>query len=129
MHNYNGTAFQTTSPEEYLERYKLVVNIKHRKDEGHLSFDPGKDVKSVIFSFQEIFVLLYDNSTDEIKIYNAIRKVYDFDGFEVKHSLVLATEGTGYESKSFMYSFYNRYANLTHLCPPNCARFLYPIEI
>jgi hypothetical protein len=108
-----------------------------------------EDTKATIFSFQEIFALMHDNDdSQELNIFNCIKRIPQINhNFEVKHSLLLATFSLrpAYNLKRFQkfslgdadtisssliipIDFKGLYANLTHLCPPNCSRLIYPLE-
>lgn len=150
IYNYSSSVFQKiTELELHSERYRTGVKIfRYEGINDFNSFREG-DAKSAIFSFQEIFALLHDNDdSEELNIFNCIKRVHKTKNkFEIKHSLLLASlkfgpldttemflknlsEGNTVELSPFIIpiEFKGLYANLAHLCPPNCARFLYPLE-
>lgn len=138
IHNYLGSSFQASQSGDYTYRYQKKVEIKHNNEDGWGTFIPGKDVESVIFTFQEIFCFLHEIGMDTLKIFNCVRKFNTIGkGLINKHSLVLAENGPDPDfqlsNKSLVYSeplklFSGAYSNLTHLCPPNCSRLIYALE-
>lgn len=126
IYEYTEGSFTPSSLGNYQTEYIKTCKIIHRKGEPFKQVDfrsPVFDTLGAIFTFQELFVLLHANEATELYIYNATRRIYDLSNFMIKHSLLLATTGAG---PTFLPRIY--YANLAHLCPPNCARFLYPLE-
>lgn len=69
------------------------------------------DVKFVIYTFQETDSILSGHDADSICIYN-IGESY---GTQLKHGLLL-----GSEKFPLKELFYQKYGNLSHLCPPSC---------
>jgi len=122
------------SREELIQTYKSKIRIKHSEilGDGYNSFIEGEDVESVIFSFQEIFALMYDNredcanhnifeqSNDSILIYSAIQKDTVNPNLSTKHSLLLSLKE--YDKYKKRERFEDKFANLGRLCPPNCVR-------
>lgn len=111
--------------------------------------DPAKDavgdVKSVLFSFREFDDVITSNNCDEVKIWNEIAVVDSKISGTMKkvrrHSLILSDKNSdgvstakkgSYVSAEFIVpknivnnkkakaEFMAAYANLAHLCPPNC---------
>lgn len=119
---YPAASFTSTVIGTSATTYQHELKIVRRKKDGFETYSNG-DVTSVIFSFQEIFALLHDNDSDLVKVYNAIRRTVDAQGFVSRHSLILAGKALGP-----LFPFENRYANLAHLCPPNCYRLMYPLQ-
>jgi hypothetical protein len=107
-----------------LAAYKTKICIVHDNNAGTncTSFIAGTDVELIIFSFQEIFSLIYDNDSDTISICNAIEQDPSQTQTPVKHSLLLAPDGLG------LLSLKGVYANLAHLCPPNCNQIAPTLE-
>lgn len=108
-------------PEEemkrYTENYKNNVKIVDESRARNLDFIPGIDTESVIFPFQTIFTLLYDNGNAKgVFMYNSIRKDRD-----MKHCVLLSSQ------KMLGNSFKGKYANRSHLCPPDCNTLKYSI--
>lgn len=139
IHNYSEPEFRPSDPTNHVALYKKSVKIKHDYNDPFTGFIKDTDVTSVIFSFQEIFAFIYDITPEKpvFYIYNCARKIHtDEETYDVKHSLLLGSEirvradEPALEKKkvSELKDFRAAYANLAHLCPPNCARFLYPLE-
>lgn len=124
---------------DLVAAYKSKIKIKHNATETHSPFLPGVDVESMVFSFQEIFALMYENrkaeadqnifykNNDPVLIYNCIRENSIDPSFKYKHSLLLSTVAS---SKMKEVGFSGKFANLAHLCPPNCKNdsFIFRLE-
>ncbi|WP_300489820.1 hypothetical protein [Flavobacterium sp.] len=109
-----------TVPEEDVEKYKKTyrVNVIIQEKE----FRSGVNTEAVIFPFQTIFTLLYDNEeTKEVLLYNAIRRDLDLDR-NAKHSILLSSQKMMEAS-----NFKGKYANRSHLCPPDCNTLEYNV--
>lgn len=119
-------SFQVANNISVIKNYKDCIKIVE-PGVGPRKYKLG-DVTSVIFSFQEIFAVLYDNTGNTISIFNAIENEIQEDGSIVfKHSLLLAPQGL---TPPFMLdkNLLGMYADLAHLCPPHCIKFTYVIE-
>lgn len=145
QYSYNSSSgfTQLKSASILPDNYREGIRLRRTKRDEFKRHDIATDVKSVLYSFQEIFAVIYDSYSTVIDIYNCVRRVDNSRGvYEMKHSLVLAAENTrpfiqaaGNESKelaplAMLEKFTNQYANLAHLCPPNCpgTPIVYPIE-
>lgn len=141
-YHYDGDKFGDPvyiEPTEIAD-YKINVEILKRKKDGYEIYKPGSDTKKALVSFQEVFTLLQSNMSDELSIYNCIKRFHEKKGFVIKHSIVLASEETNpTKSDGDLPAgddlFINKYANLIHLCPPNCGGgggggglLLFPLE-
>lgn len=139
IHDYNSLIFQPSALANHDARYKERVKIRHDYNDPFTDFIDDADVTSIIFSFQEMFSFIYDVEIEhpEFYIYNCVRKIFTGEEtYDVKHSLLLATEKRvppvdvpllkGIMAVQYIQR--TAYANLAHLCPPNCNRFLYPLE-
>lgn len=111
------------NPSPYFERYRTRIKIKHFENANHSDFIQDTDTERAIFSFQEIFRLIRDNldieNLDVIKnmwVYNAVLTTEDDPAMEKRHSLLLSSEV--YQQP--LESLRGKFANLAHLCPPNC---------
>jgi|GEM_PF-2980722 len=136
-YKYNDTdGFTPILPEQatlLIKQYKELIEIKHSTIPGdtHSNFIRNYDVESVIFSFQEIFTLLFENlDFQKITIYNCIKQNQADPSFlTIKHSLLLATNlaPTILTTQSLKKeeTFLTKYANLAHLCPPHCIKIVY----
>lgn len=118
-----------------INLYKNSVRIKHTSGAAATSFTTG-DVESVIFSFQEIKALYDDNDSPEhpeyISVWNTSRD-FILSGPPVrKHSLILGPDYLGVSDEKSVYffsgEFRNAFANLAHLCPPNCQTLIFRIK-
>lgn len=133
-YEYIPSEFKEAAVGERANYYQEHVSIFHNKTDKWGAFISGKDVEAVIFSFQEIFNFMHTNNLDTVKIFNCARGFNTIaKGHIIKHSLILAENGPfGAELKASEINssnlFRGKYSNLTHLCPPNCARLLYALE-
>jgi len=124
-------------------RYMRNVLIKHYATSSPESFtvhptnDTLSDVKSVFFSFQEIMRLYEDNTgTNYIKIWNSLRD-YSYVSLGTisirKHSVFMGPASMNKlirQEDKFIYpgGFDRAYANLAHLCPPNCLTLVFRLD-
>jgi hypothetical protein len=156
---HEGRGFRIATPEEqnFLKEYTNIdpkqarIHIKHKPKEELTPFKEG-DVRSVIFSFQEIFALVQNNmdklsktARKFINISNYIRQVSGVSGKENKHSLLMLSSNSIRENASFsdfleslelldinsmleFIDFLEKYADLPHLCPPSCGSAIIRLE-
>jgi hypothetical protein len=111
------------------------VRLRHHFTDGLTQFNSNGavDVKAVIYSFQEIFALVADNIPDKdyIKISNIGVKIR-IKGTSstppdslLKHDLLIGPPKllpTGHIVPFIgTPGFYELYADLNHLCPPDCV--------
>ncbi len=137
-YNNGENRFDSISEDErcaLVLRYEEIIRIKHsdRTGDTHTNFIKGKDIESMIFSFQEIFALMYDNrsvgvndifdrpNVNPILFFNYVKKEKIDDYYSAKHSLLLSPNLQPKVEIGIL-DFKNMYANLAHLCPPNCER-------
>ncbi|MFL5763611.1 MAG: hypothetical protein ACJ77K_06685 [Bacteroidia bacterium] len=76
--------------------------------------DSTGNVRSIVFSFQEIDAEIIDNGAKTIILHNAGENV--FKNTNKKHVLIL-----GCETLKGVILFYRKFGNLSHLCPPGCS--------
>lgn len=120
-----SNTFERTTDITPLSEYKELITIRHNDEPGtgFTRFIEGSDIESAIFSFQEIFAVLDHNpGSDTVGICNAIEIAPEQTETSVKHALILAPDGLQ------ITDFYNVYADLAHLCPPNCHKLIYTIR-
>jgi hypothetical protein len=129
-YNTTNNTFAKTIITNCISRYSNNVKIDRDRDGDKEDFDPSLDVNSVIFSFQEIDSVIAQNpSTQSVKIFNASVNASSGGTPNMKHSLLL-----GPDSKNpalvrvYFDSFYGKYGNLGHLCPPSCVRLRYQVQ-
>jgi hypothetical protein len=135
---FDGTIFQSISGTQrgnYTAKYREKIQILHSDLEGdtHCGFIPGYDVNSMVFTFQELFNIMFDNrvkpssdniftgyETEPIIIFNCVRKDGLNPNLLIKHGLLL--------SPNIWISagiFEGAFGNLAHLCPPHCTNLVY----
>jgi len=147
LYNKSAEVFSlTTQPiaDAHTGRYLTDILIVHNYGQNRLPFkdpipdnDTTGDVNSVIFSFQEIERLMYDNNfPSHVKIWNSLKQyTFETTGIQRKHGIFLGPGninkkgGEREEDKNTVfvnsYSFDGKYANRTHLCPPACFTLSY----
>ena len=117
--------FLAITPEEFTTRtdmYKDEIRIK-RNGPSLPYFKPGVDVEAVIFPFQTIFTLIHDNpGLSGVFFYNAIRKSTIKQENIAQHCMLL------FYSEMYVWTdMYDKYANRSHLCPPDCNILRYSV--
>ncbi len=136
---YNTTidSFQVTSDYDCIEKYRSNIKIDHDGpgngdyEDFNDVLDATGDVRSVIFSFQEIDSVIVKNlGTRSVKVFNASVKVPYNGSLIMKHSLLLGPDSKNPAAapKVFYGGFNNKYANLGHLCPPGCSTVRFQLK-
>jgi hypothetical protein len=120
------TSYYHYTSGKFMRVNKSVAKAAMQNYTLHISFNDGNpkqcrsykdlddingDVKFVIYTFQETDSILSGHDADSIYIFN-IGESY---GTQLKHGLLL-----GSEQFPFKELFYQKYGNLSHLCPPSC---------
>lgn len=120
-------------------RYMRNIRIEHTYGGNYQPFSTNlsngdlSDVKSVVFSFQEIKTLYDQNSPhpDHISFWNSLTE-QNFSGtYRRKHSVFMGPQALGLreEESVFVFSgpYTGKYANLAHLCPPHCSNLIFSL--
>ena len=118
-----------------INTYTSNIKINHfrskniKPDDTTLKFiqadDSSGDVRSVIFSFQEIDSLITGNN---YKKYVLLENAVEDETFKkikyLKHHILLKASN---DLNRFTNDFTDMYGNLSHLCPPSCNGVNYTI--
>lgn len=146
IYKYVGSDFALATTAEFIasvESYTNYFTIEHTATETKKKFKKGAsgtdgngDVEAVMFSFQEISQALNLNpGSAELWFENNIRTINGKN----KHTLVMTTEKSVtlkfgrakyvfpefFDLKNLTLTAAAVYANLAHLCPPNCPTLSY----
>lgn len=100
--------------------YQSNINIKHQQSSSFGTFIRGTDSEAVIYPFQTIYTLMYDNRNDGdeyILLTNALSIDKTTGKLLIKHSLLLLATATEHG----LLDLKDKYANRSHLCPPGCG--------
>lgn len=128
--NDPGERFEAISDfSSYTKEYSLKFRIRRNKSEiAPTPYIQDVDTDAVIFSFQEIFTMIDDNSPEKkTLIFNSIVEDHDHVA-TIRNSLILSPNIVPTLNKSFV-STKNMYSDLAHLCPPNCkAPLMYRLK-
>lgn len=120
---YTGATFTPVADTSAAVLYRENQRIKRSSTATVDSFDKNKDVRTLIFAFQEIGKLIYDNAEPEVTVWSAItKKKIAVNDSSHSHSILMGPKQIGPAKKRFLTSFNLVYANLAHLCPANCVR-------
>lgn len=108
----------------FKDNYWQAAAIMRHGTTNHINLVSGEDTTSVLFPFQTLFTLDYENNisqrVDNLLVYNSIRKEnITGGGLSIKHCLLLSPE-----IPVALY-FNGKFANRSHLCPPDCLDFTY----
>lgn len=127
-YEYDNSRFKISlNYSAYTEAYKKHILICNPyscknpqcKSTGH--FIEKTHVTSLIYTLYEIGSLIKDNLGKTINLCNAA--ILDFskcDSTVIRHSIILGPEGS-----EKLLGFNNKFANLSHLCPPSCNEFIF----
>jgi len=153
-YTYDGTSFNTCTENEfttYTTNYRNLILFSRDGGATKLPFNDAMDIKgdvrSELYTFQEIFAEMYVNQLDYVYLYNAIKTVPSQDLFKhtiflspnivteaipmlaIRHISIEGSVSAMFEALSFRTHFpQNCFADLAHLCPPNCDMKL-PFEM
>jgi hypothetical protein len=110
-----------------IDTARYMNNIKIKRAGGTIgAFEPGVDVSSAIFSFQEIKQLMDQNaSSNGISIWNSMKTVTINNESIRRHGIFMGPSELGsINQKSFLEpNFASKYANFAHFCPDDCIKF------
>lgn len=128
-YRHTPSGFSAISNTTACKDYTLYIQLKHKQSETPSKFRLGKDVESVLFSFQEIGQLIDDNQTNYVSVWNAFAKKPGTTSNDsiCYHSILLGPDSLNGPSK-FFGPFPNKFANLAHLCPPSCEKVAFRIK-
>ena len=105
-----------TSTFDLRKNYRDTIRIKHEGDTEYKKFIENDDTEAVIYPFQTIFTLMYDNpNADFVILKNSIATTKSGVLKDQNAILLLAPK-----SRKDIVVFTGKYANRSHLCPP-CA--------
>jgi hypothetical protein len=125
-YDQNNHVFVPDNTTTVVTNYQSEIRVKHDQENSFNRYIKDKDTTAVIFPFQTIYTLIYDNEIDGddcIKLVNCLA-TDDADVFQQKHSIVLIAKMLNtveiFRNRKAMASFHNKFANRSHLCPPGC---------
>jgi hypothetical protein len=127
-YTYNGSAFTPVTGTAAANAYQQHVKLKRSTGAPFTSFNVNKDVRSLIYSFQEIGALIKDNNDNVVTVWNAVTKKPVSPGDSLHYHTLLLGPPEISPTKRFITSFNLKYANLAHLCPDNCVRVVFKSE-
>ncbi len=125
-YKYNGSAFTivpTSNATLSINNYTTHITFKKQGSTHYRTFnntadnDSTGDVKSILYSFQEIDSVINGNTSNKIYILNAAEVMRANHTDYLKHSLILGPDTLIKQ----LHLFYLKYGNLSHLCPPSCS--------
>ncbi len=127
-YKYNGGTNSfvpaTVNDKKWIDNYKKLIRIcKTSTCTTQEKYLEGVDTKSVVFSLHEIGSLIFDNTVESIQIYNANIDTTIAGVTYNYHSIIIGPYGLPLTKK--LLSFKNKYANLSHMCPPSCNYLRY----
>jgi hypothetical protein len=111
-----GQMFQEyTSAFDLRENYRKNIRIKHAGDTDFKEFIECDDTEAIIYPFQTIYTLMYDNpKANFVTLKNSIATTKTGLLKDQNAILLQAIKIT----KEVTESFAGKYANRSHLCPP-----------
>lgn len=109
---------------------RYAKHISFRKSNGKFRlFYPGQvdssDVTACIFPFEEIEEMVKDNEATHVYIINAGEEIENNGKTYLRHVMLLGPDSLEHHIRGV---FYRKYANLTHLCPPNCTQHFFDLK-
>jgi hypothetical protein len=142
-YNRSSSSFEITTDASSFHRYRDSILISHTPNDAYSHFrypslgnDTLTDVRSVIYTFQEIAALITDNGTTPyVKLWNTVQNINVPSAGTVvrKHAVLLGPDHlhvTGGSSSSPCSGggFCDAFANLQGMCPPGCIKLIYAVE-
>jgi hypothetical protein len=130
FYKYDHTidSFVTTNDISGIARYRNAMKFKRLGSSVFTDFDPNDstgDVRSIVFSFQEISAELKQNKSTVLFLLNADESVKISGQMFLKHTLLLAPDVLRFTKDTI---FYRRFGNLSHLCPPSCNNHFFNLK-
>lgn len=134
---YTTKGFEVVSPsymQTVVDRYQRNITFLNGKKKGeklcrpfNFAMDTTGDVRRIVFSFQEIDSLLIGHNATELYVLSSA-KILNIGGKNyTKHLMLLGSEN--FHVKGFSQGiFYNKFGNLSHLCPPSCDRHAFNLK-
>ena len=83
------------------------------------------DVMACLFPFQEIKEMVKDNKATHVYVINSGENISVENKAYLRHVMILGPDSLEHHVKDI---FYRKYANLTHLCPPNCNQHYFDLK-
>lgn len=83
------------------------------------------DVQACIFPFQEIDEMVKDNQATHVYIINSGEDINVKGKAFLRQVMILGPDSLEHHVRGV---FYRKYANLTHLCPPNCHQHFFDLK-
>lgn len=131
-YRYTDTSFVYESDIAKVDSAKAryARRISFKKVTGKFRrFNPGmtdtSDVMASIFPFQEIKQMVQDNKATHVYIINSGEDIPVGTKSYMRHVMILGPDSLGHR---FTDIFFRKYANLSHLCPPNCAQHIFNLK-
>lgn len=131
-YRYTDTSF-VREPDAMLvdaARVRYERHICFKKSNGKFRrFYPGmtdtSDVMACLFPFQEIDQMVEENGSTHVYIINSGEEIHVGTKSYLRHVMILGPDSLEHHLKDI---FYRKYANLTHLCPPNCNQHTFTLK-
>jgi hypothetical protein len=111
--------FQAASADDVDGISRYEKNIKIRSGKGYRNFKLGVDTRSTVFALYELGLLFSSNDDEFVQMYNA--EVIDSLRQIRRHTIILEASKT----LKLVGGYDRNYANLSHLCPPDCASLMF----
>lgn len=131
-YRYSDTSFVYESDIAKVDSAKAryARRLSFRKLNGKFRrFYPGmtdtSDVMACLFPFQEIRQMVVDNKSKWVFIINSGEEIKVGTKNYMRHVMILGPDSLGHR---FTDIFFRKYANLSHLCPPNCAQHYFNLK-
>lgn len=131
-YRYEKNAFVYESDTVKIDsaRARYIRRISFRKRDGNFRrcyFGTADtcDVMASLFAIQEIREMANENSSAYVYIINSGERIRAKNKTFLKHVMLLGPDSLLHHAKE---TFYRKYANLSHLCPPNCAQHYFTIK-
>jgi hypothetical protein len=130
-YKYNNTSFARETNTRLIDAAKAryARHMCFKKLNGKFRrFYPGttdtSDVTACLFPFQEITKMVEDNNATHVFIINSGEQIPVGSKTYLRHVMILGPDSMEHRVTPI---FYRKYANLTHLCPPNCNQHIFSL--
>jgi hypothetical protein len=117
---------------DLVNRYTKNIKFVTGSKKGHKvcrdfiqKNDSTGDVKRVIYSFSETTEILKDHESTELYVLSAAKKIHVGGEHLLKHMMLLGSLNLHFIDKGI---FFQKFGNLSHLCPPSCNIVQYNLK-
>lgn len=131
VNGFQAVSNPTVQTKKYREDIRIKRTDTSLPPDFHKADDITGDVTSIIYTFQEMEEVLYENNSITLNIWNYVNDTIVTSKTYTKHSLFLSPGYFSYPAQASLLGsvpFKGNFANHPHLCPPACEEFTFKIK-